>query len=80
VVKPFRLDDVTTAQEGLGVHGMTVSAHGMTVSEVQGCGRQRGHTEDYRGAEYRVAFVPKVKVEVPVDDHDAGKRSDGCAL
>jgi nitrogen regulatory protein P-II 1 len=64
VIKPFKLDDVKTALEGLGVHGMTVS-------EVQGYGRQRGHTEVYRGAEYTVAFVPKVKVEVLVDDADA---------
>jgi nitrogen regulatory protein P-II 1 len=64
VVKPFKLDDVKTALETFGVHGMTVS-------EVQGFGRQRGHTEVYRGAEYTVAFVPKVRVEVLVDDADA---------
>jgi len=64
VVKPFKLDDVKTALETFGVHGMTVS-------EVQGYGRQRGHTEVYRGAEYTVAFVPKVRVEVLVDDSDA---------
>ena len=64
VIKPFKLDDVKTALESFGVHGMTVS-------EVQGFGRQRGHTEVYRGAEYTVAFVPKVKVEVLVDDADA---------
>ena len=64
VVKPFKLDDVKAALEALGVQGMTVS-------EVQGFGRQRGHTEVYRGAEYTVAFVPKVRVEVLVDDADA---------
>jgi nitrogen regulatory protein P-II 1 len=63
VVKPFRLDDVKSALEALGVQGMTVS-------EVQGYGRQRGHTEVYRGAEYTVSFVPKVRVEVLVDDAD----------
>ena len=64
VVKPFKIDDVKTALEALGVQGMTVS-------EVQGFGRQRGHTEVYRGAEYTVDFVPKVRVEVLVDDVDA---------
>jgi nitrogen regulatory protein P-II 1 len=64
VVKPFKLDDVKTALESFGVAGMTVS-------EVQGHGRQRGHTEVYRGAEYTVTFVPKVKIEVLVDDADA---------
>ena len=69
VVKPFKLDDVKTALEGIGVQGMTVS-------EVQGFGRQRGHTEVYRGAEYTVAFVPKVRVEVLVDDADAARVID----
>ncbi|MBW3638671.1 MAG: P-II family nitrogen regulator [Actinobacteria bacterium] len=64
VIKPFKLEDVKTALESFGVHGLTVS-------EVQGFGRQRGHTEVYRGAEYTVAFVPKVKIEVLVDDADA---------
>jgi nitrogen regulatory protein P-II 1 len=64
VVKPFKLDDVKAALEALGVQGMTVS-------EVQGYGRQRGHTEVYRGAEYTVSFVPKVRLEVVVDDADA---------
>ena len=64
VVKPFKLDDVKVALERLGVQGMTVS-------EVQGFGRQRGHTEVYRGAEYTVSFVPKVRLEVLVDDADA---------
>ena len=69
VLKPFRLDEVKTALEGVGVQGMTVS-------EVQGFGRQRGHTEVYRGAEYTVAFVPKVRVEVLVDDADAARVID----
>ena len=61
VIKPFKLDDVKEALKGAGVQGITVS-------EVQGFGRQSGHTEVYRGAEYTVDFVPKVKVEVLVDD------------
>jgi len=64
VIKPFKLDDVKAALEAVGVQGMTVS-------EVQGFGRQRGHTEVYRGAEYTVDFVPKVRVEVLVDEADA---------
>ena len=64
VLKPFKLDAVKSALETFGVQGMTVS-------EVQGHGRQRGHTEVYRGAEYEVSFVPKVKLEVLVDDADA---------
>ena len=61
IVKPFKLDDVKEALHELGVAGMTVS-------EVQGHGRQRGHTEVYRGAEYVVDFVPKVRMEVVVAD------------
>ncbi|MGB1548128.1 MAG: P-II family nitrogen regulator [Alphaproteobacteria bacterium] len=61
IIKPFKLDDVREALTSLGVEGMTVS-------EVKGYGRQKGHTEIYRGAEYAVNFVPKVKVEVVVDD------------
>ncbi len=61
VVKPFKLDDVKEALKILGVHGLTVT-------EVQGFGRQRGHTEVYRGAEYEVEFVPKVRLEIVVDD------------
>ena len=72
VLKPFKLDDVKSALETFGVQGMTVS-------EVQGHGRQRGHTEVYRGAEYEVSFVPKVKVEVLVDDADAGDVVDVIA-
>jgi len=63
IVKPFKLDDVKTALEAFGVHGMTVS-------EASGYGRQRGHTEVYRGAEYTVDLVPKVRLEVLVDDDD----------
>ena len=61
VVKPFRLDDVRNALADVGIQGMTVT-------EVKGFGRQRGHTELYRGAEYVVDFLPKVKVEVAVTD------------
>ncbi len=63
VIKPFKLDDVKAALEAFGVHGLTVS-------EASGFGRQRGHTEVYRGAEYTIDLVPKVKVEVLVDDAD----------
>ncbi len=72
VLKPFKLDEVKTALEAFGVQGMTVS-------EVQGFGRQRGHTEVYRGAEYTVSFVPKVRVEVLVDDADASDVVDVIA-
>lgn len=64
IVKPFKLDDVKAALESQGIHGMTVS-------EASGYGRQRGHTEVYRGAEYTVDLVPKVRIEVLVDDADA---------
>ena len=64
IIKPFKLDDVRQALESYGVAGTTVT-------EVQGYGRQKGHTEVYRGAEYQVALVPKVKVEVLVEDDDA---------
>ena len=64
VIKPFKLDDVKAALTEAGLQGLTVS-------EVQGFGRQRGHTEVYRGAEYTVDFVPKVKVEILVRDEDA---------
>ncbi len=64
VIKPHKLDDVKTALEAFGVQGMTVS-------EANGYGRQRGHTEVYRGAEYTVDLVPKVRLEVLVDDPDA---------
>jgi nitrogen regulatory protein P-II 1 len=69
VVKPFKLDDVKHALHELGVAGMTVS-------EVQGHGRQRGHTEVYRGAEYVVDFVPKVRLEIVVADDVAERVVD----
>jgi nitrogen regulatory protein P-II 1 len=61
VLKPFKLDDVKERLKALGVSGMTLT-------EVQGFGRQRGHTEVYRGAEYEVDFVPKLRLEILVDD------------
>jgi nitrogen regulatory protein P-II 2 len=61
VIKPFKLDDVRTALSEVGVQGMTVT-------EVKGFGRQKGHTELYRGAEYVVDFLPKVKIEIVIDD------------
>ena len=64
VIKPFKLDEVKAALQAFGVHGMTVS-------EASGYGRQRGHTEVYRGAEYQVDLVPKVRLEVLCDDDDA---------
>ena len=66
VVKPHKLEDVKAALEGVGVQGMTIT-------EVQGFGRQRGHAEVYRGAEYKIDFVPKVKMEILADDADALK-------
>ena len=63
VLKPYKLDDVKSALQAIGVKGMTVS-------EASGFGRQRGHTEVYRGAEYTVDLVPKVRLEVIVDDSD----------
>ena len=67
IIKPFRLDDVRNALSEVGIQGMTVS-------EVKGFGRQRGHTELYRGAEYVVDFLPKAKIEVAVPD-DLAERS-----
>ena len=66
IIKPFKLDEVKIALENLGVQGLTVS-------EVSGFGRQRGHTEVYRGAEYTVDLVPKVRVEVLVSSAEAAK-------
>jgi len=66
IIKPFKLDDV---RDALGETGVT----GMTVSEVKGFGRQKGHTELYRGAEYVVDFLPKLKLEIAVSDHDADR-------
>ncbi len=59
IIKPFKLDEVRDALNGVGVHGLTVT-------EVKGYGRQKGHTEIYRGAEYAVSFLPKLKIEVAV--------------
>jgi nitrogen regulatory protein P-II 1 len=66
VIKPFKLDEVKEALNGIGVNGMTIS-------EVKGFGRQRGHKEIYRGAEYQVDFVPKIQIGVVVDDELAGQ-------
>lgn len=66
VIKPHMLDEVKEALRGVGIQGMTIT-------EVKGFGRQGGHTETYRGAEYRVDFVPKAKIEIVVDDDDAAK-------
>ena len=66
IVKPFKLDDVKDALKGIGIQGMTVS-------EVRGFGRQGGHSETYRGAEYTIEFVPKVRVELVIDDADVDK-------
>ena len=66
IIKPFKLDDVKDALHDAGVSGLTVS-------EVKGFGRQKGHTELYRGAEYVVDFIPKVKIEVVVEDDQADR-------
>ena len=66
IVKPFKLDEVKEALQGIGIQGMTVT-------EVKGFGRQKGHTELYRGAEYVVDFLPKIKVELVVSDELADK-------
>jgi nitrogen regulatory protein PII len=63
IIKPFKLEDVKEALSGMGVEGMTIS-------EVKGFGRQKGHTEIYRGSEYTVDFLPKIKVEVVLGDSD----------
>jgi nitrogen regulatory protein P-II 1 len=64
VIKPFKLEDVKSALETFGIHGLTVS-------EASGFGRQKGHTEVYRGAEYTVDLVPKLRIEILVDNDDA---------
>ncbi|MCE2483992.1 MAG: P-II family nitrogen regulator [Desulfurellaceae bacterium] len=69
IIKPFKLDEVKEALAKQGIQGMTIS-------EVKGFGRQRGHTELYRGAEYVVDFLPKVKLEILVDDDKAGLVAD----
>jgi nitrogen regulatory protein P-II 1 len=70
IVKPFKLDDVKAALLELG-------GRGMTVTDVRGFGRQRGHTEVYRGAEYQIDFVPKTRIEVVVSDEDADRVVNG---
>src|SRR5690606_20845091 len=69
IIKPFKLEEVKEALTEAGVHGLTVS-------EVKGFGRQKGHTEIYRGSEYTVDFLPKVKLEIVVEDGDAAKIVD----
>ncbi len=69
IIKPFKLDDVKNALTAIGVEGMTVS-------EVQGFGRQAGHTETYRGAEYHVDFIPKIRIDAVVADGDADRVAD----
>jgi nitrogen regulatory protein P-II 2 len=69
IIKPFKLDEVRDALTAAGVHGMTVT-------EVKGYGRQKGHTEIYRGTEYAVNLLPKVKIEVAVAAEQAGKVAD----
>jgi nitrogen regulatory protein P-II 2 len=69
IIKPFKLDEVRDALTGIGVHGMTVT-------EVKGYGRQKGHTEIYRGTEYAVSFLPKLKIEVAVPSEQVDKVVD----
>src|SRR3981081_3575124 len=69
IIKPFKLDEVRDALTATGVHGMTVT-------EVKGYGRQKGHTEIYRGAEYAVSFLPKIKIEVAVATDQVDKTID----
>ena len=69
IVKPFKLDEVKDALNEIGIQGMTVT-------EVKGFGRQKGHTELYRGAEYVIDFIPKIKIEIVTSDSLAGKVAD----
>ena len=69
IVKPAKVDDIKVALQAAGVHGMTVS-------ETRGFGRQKGHTEIYRGAEYTVDFIPKVRIELLAEDSDASNLVD----
>ena len=69
IIKPFKLDEVRDALTSLGIHGLTVT-------EVRGYGRQKGHTEIYRGAEYAVSFLPKVKIEVAINSDQVDKTID----
>jgi nitrogen regulatory protein P-II 2 len=73
IIKPFKLDEVRDALTGIGVHGMTVT-------EVKGYGRQKGHTEIYRGAEYAVSFLPKLKIEVAVPTNLTAKVIDAITV
>ena len=72
IVKPFKLEDIKEALRTAGVHGLTVT-------EVQGFGRQAGHTEVYRGAEYTIDFVPKIRIEIVADDNDTDQLIDVIA-
>jgi nitrogen regulatory protein P-II 1 len=72
IVKAYKVEDVTTALKDFGIAGMTIT-------DVQGFGRQRGHTEVYRGSEYKVDFVPKVRIDVLVEDSNAEKVADVIA-
>ncbi|MDB5644502.1 P-II family nitrogen regulator [Methylobacterium sp.] len=72
IIKPFKLEEVRDALTGIGVHGLTVT-------EVKGYGRQKGHTEIYRGAEYAVSFLPKLKIEVAVASDLTGSVIDAIA-
>jgi nitrogen regulatory protein P-II 2 len=72
IIKPFKLDEVRDALTAIGVHGMTVT-------EVKGYGRQKGHTEIYRGAEYAVSFLPKIKIEVAVPSDQVDKTVEAIA-
>jgi nitrogen regulatory protein P-II 1 len=72
IIKPHRLEDVTTALKGIDVNGITVS-------EVQGFGRQRGHSEVYRGSEYNVDYLPKTMIQIVCDSSDADKIADVVA-
>lgn len=69
IIKPFKVDDVKTALKAIGIQGMTVA-------EVRGFGRQGGHTETYRGAEYKIDFVPKIQLELVVDDEAVDQAID----
>jgi nitrogen regulatory protein P-II 2 len=72
IIKPFKLDDVRDALTSIGVSGMTVT-------EVKGYGRQKGHTEIYRGAEYKVSFLPKLRIEVAAPDSQTNKIVDAIS-
>jgi nitrogen regulatory protein P-II 2 len=72
IIKPFKLEDVRDALIAVGVHGMTIT-------EVKGYGRQKGHTEIYRGAEYVVNFLPKIRIDIAVSDEDAERIVDAIS-